>query len=176
MAWRWSDSWRDTGTHLCLKRHHHKHTWLAPVQWHLPLEQLSLPLSDHVYIKHSSVNCLWGPWSCSMICQLCCGSAWNVFRQLAQVLQSNIPFLKLIISFEDSQIYLATRLYCLVGSVYSQKKTLQHLKACTNRCPHHLPFNYTSTCKLVSSTAWKSNDLSCVHHTAVSHKGHLIRA
>lgn len=122
MAWRWSDSWRDTGTHLCLKRHHHKHTWLAPVQWHLPLEQLSLPLSDHVYIKHSSVNCLWGPWSCSMICQLCCGSVWNVFRQLAQVLQSNIPFLKLIISFEDSQIYLATRLYCLVGSAYSQKK------------------------------------------------------
>lgn len=52
MATRRPDSWWDTTSCLCLKRHQHKHTWPAPVQWHLPSKQLSLPLSNHVYIKH----------------------------------------------------------------------------------------------------------------------------
>lgn len=45
----------------------------------------------------------------------------NIFRQLVQALQPNIPFLKQFISFEGTEIYIATRLYCLISSVHSQK-------------------------------------------------------
>lgn len=61
MAVRWPDSWGDTGTHLCLKGHHHKNTWPAPAQWHLSCGQLSLPLPEHAYIKHLFVSWLQGP-------------------------------------------------------------------------------------------------------------------
>lgn len=106
-AMRWPDSWRDTRTHLCLPRHHHKHTWPACVQRHLPSQQLSLPLPDRVHIEHVLVSCFWAPLpAAAFICQLCCGSVWNIFRQLVQVLQPNIPLLKQFIKFwRQSHLY-----------------------------------------------------------------------
>lgn len=171
MAVRWPASWRDTRTHLCLPRHHHKHTWPACVQWHLPSQQLSLPLPDHV--EHMWVSCFWAPLSAAaFICQLCCGSVWNTFRQLVQVLQPNIPFLKQFISFEDSHIHIATRLYCLISSVHSQK-TPAAFGGLHRQMPLSFALQLDINLHVSILNCLQNNDLSHVYDiTGVLYKGY----